>query len=76
MGVPELVEFPRIGVGKMVTVSEPRRGLSVQFAMNCELWSHRVTALHGDPAKDRNTGTLCLPLEEVEQACAQPGDSS
>ena len=45
MRVPEPTEFPSIGVGKLVTVSEPRRGLSDWFTINCKLWQDWVTAL-------------------------------
>ena len=37
-GVPEPVEIPSIGVGKLVMVSEPGRQLSTQFTINLELY--------------------------------------
>jgi len=45
--VPESVEFPSIGVGKLVKVRELRRGLSAQFAKNSKpmLLPNWVTAL-------------------------------
>lgn len=43
--VPEPVEFPSIGAGKLVRVSEPGRGLSAGFVIKCELSLSRVIAL-------------------------------
>jgi len=45
IGVPELAEFPSIGAGKLVKVSEPRRGLSARFMINHETHTYWVTTL-------------------------------
>ena len=46
MGVPGPVEFPRIGLGKLVMDSEPRRGISAPFAINHERQPDQMTAFH------------------------------
>ena len=53
IGVPEQAEFPSGGVENPVIFTEPRRGLSAQFSMNCK------------PRHDPET-VLCAGWQRIE----------
>ena len=75
-GVPEPVEFPSFGAGKLVRVSEPRRDLSAGFAINCELWLDQVTTLLvGTMQMTGTRGPSTFPWEG-RSGREDPGDSS
>lgn len=69
-------EFLSIGAGKSVRVSEPGRGLSAQFAINCEPQHNQVTAFTLGPAKGRNSANLSLSPGEAAQVHAQSSHHS
>ena len=62
-GVPELVDCPCMGMGKLVTVSEPRSRLSAQVTIKCDLGQSGDCFLPEYPEKDWNAWAIYQSLE-------------
>lgn len=66
--MPETVECPSMRVGKLVMVSESRRGFSAWVTINHESRQAGDCSLPGNPEKDWNVGTFTVP-QERQNSC-------
>lgn len=76
MGMLELIDFPSSGVGNLVMVTEPRRGLPALVTINCKQGQSSDYSMPGHPAKDWRVKTICHPPGGGELACPQQGNNS